>query len=114
VVVGGASQRCLEELAYEPEAEIALDVATATAQHASSTARRGGGVEQRRLADPRRSLEEQHAALAAACPLEQRGDLRQLPVAFGQRRGNDAHAGHSPRPRAAGDEFSPHAGSDVP
>jgi hypothetical protein len=88
----------LQQLAHEPEAEIALDLATASPQYGYPRSRRGGGVQDCRLADSRWALEHEHSPVARSRAGEQRARLGQLGVALDQLLGHDAHGAAFSRP----------------
>ena len=79
----------LEELSHDAIGEVALERAAARLQHPHAAAARQAAdtPQQRRLADPARALDEQHAAVALADPRHRHLQQRQLRVPFQQIRG---------------------------
>jgi hypothetical protein len=101
----------LEELAHDAEAVLALEQAGAGVEDLGAVVARAVAqdAEQPRLADPRRALEGEHAALARREPRQGGGDRRQLVVALQQAGRSDGDRGGRGRqqPLVQRDELGP-------
>ena len=98
---GGTHDR-LEDLAHEPEAQVALELATTSAQDAKRRDVGRGGVEQRRLPDADGPLDNHDPAVASARVVEELTDLGQLRLPLDEFPHRDGHSRSLPvcRPRA--------------
>ena len=76
------SQRGLEQLPYDAEREVALQLRAAGAERAQAVRRLARRAQHLRLADPCRALDDDQRAGAVACRAQPGADPRQLPFAF--------------------------------
>jgi hypothetical protein len=85
VVAVGSGHRALEELAHDPEGEIALELAAPCGEHAhGALGRPAQAREQPALADAGRSLDDQEASVAGLRGLDERIQSRQLVFSLDQ------------------------------
>ena len=89
------SERRLEQLTNDRVRKLALEFPTTCRQHRDPRVTRthAGGLQQHRLTDPGRPLDQQHATLPSDAASQQRGDAVKFPATLEQA----AHRGNLPR-----------------
>ena len=93
---GRVPQHRCQQIAHDPEAELALQRAGASGKHAQATVGSGGpgGIQQPRLADPGGPLDDENAALACCGRLDPHRDRRQFALPLQQDPTPRCGAGH--------------------